>query len=317
MASFASGYIKYINHLEQINDAVFGNVDLMIQEIEESYHEHLAQIAEHIVCSKKRIKIIMLAGPSSSGKTTTAHCLKKYISETGRNVSIVSLDDFYLEKSQIPVLPDGTIDFDTVDALDISGIKSCIKKITEEGGRVEIPKFSFELSRPLDEPQILNIDEDDVVIIEGIHALNPIFVDNISQDTLVRIYVSVKQPIKDENGIVMSPSDIRLVRRIVRDVQFRNSPPEKTLNMWDMVERGEDRYIRPYRFTADFTVNSIHLYEPCVLRTMAIPMLRAIERDSSKYRKARELEGKLMRFESINKTLVPSNSILREFIGND
>ena len=131
----------------------------------------------------------------------------------------------------------------------------------------------------------------------------------------MKLYVSVKQQIKSANGEVFSPMDLRLVRRIVRDVQFRDTTPERTISMWSQVVKGEDRYIRPYRLSADYTVNSIHIYEPCVMRMMAIPLLRAIAEDSPYYRKARDLESRLMRFEPIDPALVPENSMLREFLG--
>lgn len=316
MSSFASGYIKYINHIEQINDAVFEDIPKMINEIEESYHDHLKSIASHIVNHKTNVKVCMLAGPSSSGKTTTAHCLQEYMRDLGRIVYIISLDDFYLPKKDIPCLQDGTKDFDTVNALNIEGIKNCISSILS-CGELEVPKYNFTKGKPEEEKRFFKIEENDLVILEGIHALNPIFTDFISTEHLVKLYVSVKQGIEDENGMVINPNELRLTRRLVRDVRFRGCGAEETLSMWNMVNIGEDKYIRPYRFTADYTVNSIHLYEPCVLRKFAIPMLRAIERYSPYYKNARALEAKLMRFEVIDASYVPKTSILREFIGNE
>ena len=153
------------------------------------------------------------------------------------------------------------------------------------------------------------------MIVEGIHGLNPIFTKELPEESCIKLYVSVKQQIKDANGEVMAPQDLRLVRRIVRDIKFRNTTPEHTLSMWPEVVSGEDKYIRPYRISADYTVNSIHIYEPCVLRTIAIPLLRDIAADSPHYRKARDLESRLMRFEPVSPELVPRNSMLREFLG--
>ena len=151
--------------------------------------------------------------------------------------------------------------------------------------------------------------------MEGIHGLNPIFTRDLPEDVCLKLYVSVKQQIKDANGEVLSPWSLRLVRRIVRDIQFRGSTAENTLHMWAQVVEGENRYIRPYRISADYTVNSIHIYEPCVLRTVAIPLLRAIAADDLHYKKARDLESRLMRFEPIDPALVPNGSMLREFLG--
>ena len=133
----------------------------------------------------------------------------------------------------------------------------------------------------------------------------------------MKIYTSVKQGIKDANGTVISPMDLRLVRRLVRDYHFRNTSQERTFSMWPNVVAGENKYIRPYRHTSDITVNSIHIYEPCVLRNHAIPLLRAIAPDSPYFQKARELEARLMRFEPISDSLVPEDSMLREFLGKN
>ncbi len=314
MSSFASGYIKYINHLEQINDAAIANPEKMIYEVEQSYHEHLQTIANNIVTHKNDVNICMLAGPSSSGKTTTATLLCKYLNKLNKKAHLLSLDNFYLDTDKVPVRADGSKDFETVKALDTEKVCDCIKKIIN-GESYEVPTFDFTSGKSISSTKY-EMDENSIVVLEGIHGLNPLFTKEISEEKLLKLYVSVKQSIKDANGDVMSAEDIRLIRRIVRDIQFRSCPPEKTLSMWPDVMDGEDKYIRPYRLTADYTVNSIHIYEPGVLRNIAIPLIRDIASDSLYYRKARSMEAKLMRFEKINSALVPENSVLREFIGN-
>ena len=213
-----------------------------------------------------------------------------------------------------PRLPDGEYNYESVEALDVEAIKQCLLDIITTG-RFSVPSYNFALGRPTGQPRLYQLGEGDIVIVEGIHGLNPLFTRELPQGSCVKLYVSVKQQIKSANGDVISPMDLRLVRRIVRDVQFRDTTPERTLSMWDQVVEGEDRYIRPYRLSADYTVNSIHIYEPCVMRTVAIPLLRAIAEDSPYYRKARDLEARLMRFEPISASLVPENSMLREFLG--
>ena len=314
MSNFASGYIKYINHLEQINDAALSRPAVMIGEVEDSYREHIKNIARNIVTHYGKAKICMLAGPSASGKTTTAHFLRDYLGEFGVRATIVSMDDFYLGAEDVPTLPDGTKDFETVNALDIELVKSCLKSVIESGSCM-LPKYYFgDGKRELNVTK-LDIQDHGFVIMEGIHALNPVFTKELPEGSAIKLYVSVKQQIKDVNGDVISPMDIRLVRRICRDVQFRGTSVERTLSMWPNVVHGEDMYIRPYRLSADYTVNSIHIYEPCVLRGAVIPQLRAIPEDSPYYRKARELDSYLMRFEPVNPDLVPENSMLREFLG--
>ncbi len=314
MGSFASGYIKYVNHLEQINDAAISKPEIMIKEVEESYQDHLKSIANKIATSDKNIKVCMLAGPSSSGKTTTAHLLKKYLSDFGKNAHIVSLDNFYHETHKLPVFSDGSKDYESVHSLDVESVKSCIKNIVD-GKDIDLPEFDFTLAKAVNYTNIKQVSGNEIFIIEGIHGLNPLFTKDVVNEQTVKLYVSVKQSIKDANGEVISPMDIRLVRRIVRDIQFRSSSLERTLSMWKSVVDGENRYIRPYRLTADYTVNSTHIYEPCVFRTMAIPLLREIPEDNIYFRKARDIESKLMRFEAVDASYVPDNSLLREFIG--
>ncbi len=316
MSNFASGYIKYINHLEQINDAALINPQNMINEVEASYEEHLQNIARNIVSRQEKVKICMLAGPSSSGKTTTAHLLKEHLCEFGKNAHIISMDNYYFAREEAPLRHDGTRDFETLDAVDINGIQACLNDIVS-GKKLLIPTYDFTLGRRTQELTEIDLDEDDIIIMEGIHALNPVFTSKILNSCVIKLYVSVKQPIKDANGDVIGPMDLRLVRRIVRDMQFRNTTPEKTLEMWNNVMDGENKYIRPYRLSADYTVNSIHIYEGCVMRTLAIKTLRAIAQDSPYYKKARQLESKLMRFEPIDISHVPTNSMLREFIGSN
>lgn len=314
MSNFASGYIKYINHLEQINDAAISDPARMIEEVEGSYREHLRNIARNITERRERVRVVMLSGPSSSGKTTTAHLLRDYLGDFGVRAVIISLDDFYLGRERAPRLPDGSYDYESVAALDEERIRQCLNSVVTTG-EFSVPRYSFALGRPNGEDRQYHLAPEDVAIVEGIHGLNPVFTRDLPGEVCVKLYVSVKQQIKDVNGEVISPWDLRLVRRIVRDIQFRSAPAEQTLSMWPQVVEGENRYIRPYRISADYTVNSIHIYEPCVLRTVAIPLLRAIAADSLYYKKARDLESRLMRFEPVSANLVPENSMLREFLG--
>lgn len=314
MSSFASGYVKYINHLEQINDAALARPQQMIDEVEDAYREHLMNIARNIVTHYADARICMLAGPSSSGKTTTAHLLRDYLLALGVKAQIISLDDFYLGEENTPTLPGGDKDYETVHALDIALVQSCLDDLIQKG-MCSLPAYDFATGKRRLNARTLDVRDHGFVIIEGIHALNPVFIRALPEGSAIRLYVSVKQQIKDVNGEVMSPMDVRLVRRIARDVQFRNTPAERTLDMWENVVDGENRYIRPYRLSADYTVNSIHIYEPCVLRGRVIPLLREITEDSPFYRKARELDARLMRFEPVDPDLVPDNSMLREFLG--
>lgn len=316
MNSFGNSYRKYVSHLEQINDAALHFPQKMIDELEFAFAEDLAAAAHTIAANRKECRIVMLSGPSSSGKTTTAHRLIGVLEEMGIHAVSISLDDFYRGEGLAPVLPDGSFDYEAVEALDIERVEDCLRCLMEEK-RCEIPQFDFMKHEPAPETREIVLGDDSVAVVEGIHSLNPVFTRCLPEKQVMKIYVSVKQGIKDANGTVISPMDLRLIRRIVRDYATRNASTEQTLGMWSTVVSGEDRYIRPYRHTSDITINSIHMYEPCVLRGAAIPILRAISPDSRWFRKARDLEARLMRFEPIPSSMVPENSLLREFIGQE
>lgn len=314
MSNFASGYIKYINHLEQINDSAIKNPAKMISEVEHSYHEHLRNISRNIQEEHSTARIVMLSGPSSSGKTTTAYMLKHYLQSFGIQSVIISMDNFYKGKDLAPLHSDGRRNYESVDALNVEKLKECLASLISTG-EFHVPNYNFSIGLPDAEETAYRVGVHDIVIIEGIHALNPVFTKDLPEERLIKLYVSVKQQIKDANGEVLSPLDLRLARRIVRDMRERDTLPDHTLAMWASVIEGENNYIRPYRISADYTVNSIHLYEPCVLRTVIIPVLREIAADSLNYKKARDLESRFMRFEPIDRSLVPENSMLREFLG--
>ncbi len=286
----------------------------MIREVENSYQEHIRNVARNIAQEHAHAKIAMLSGPSSSGKTTTAHILQERLREFNIHSVIISLDNFYRGRGEAPLLPDGTRDYEALEALRVDKLKECLVSLVNTG-KCSVPVYNFTLGRPEEQEQDIAVTEQDIVIIEGIHALNPTLTKELPEEKLIKLYVSVKQPIKDANGEVTSPLDLRLTRRIVRDVHSRGTTAETTLAMWPSVVAGEDKYIRPYRISADYTINTIHIFEPCVMRRQAIPLLREIPQDSPYYRKARDLESRLMRFEPIDENLVPEKSMLREFIG--
>ena len=218
MSNFASGYVKYINHLEQINDAAVAQPARMIREVEDAYHDHLENIARNITGHHRNVRVIMLSGPSSSGKTTTAKLLRDFLTAYGASSHIVSLDDFYRGVGKAPKLPGGGYNYESVEALDVESIKRCLLDIIATG-EFSVPRYDFALGRPNGEPRRYRIGPRDMVIVEGIHGLNPLFTKELPEDSCVKLYVSVKQQIKDANGEVFSPMDLRLVRRIVRDIQ--------------------------------------------------------------------------------------------------
>lgn len=179
-----------------------------------------------------------------------------------------------------------------------------------------MPLFNFEVHQPFSYKKHVELKENEVAIVEGIHALNPVITDKLPAQGVKKIYISVKQGILNGDCELFDANDMRLVRRIVRDFNFRGTNAERTLTMWPSVMDGERKYIKPYRGEVDYTINSLHLYETCVLKEKAIKILEAVPSSSEQYTAAQNMVNVLSQFASIDDALVPHNSILREFIGD-
>ena len=304
------------NYYESINALAAGQPEQFIHASEERYRNIIRRVAEQAV-SSGAASIILLAGPSASGKTTTAGKSAQALVESGHGAYTVSLDNFYLNQDLSPRLPDGTPDFETVHALDIPLIHETFCRLMQDG-RCELPLFDFPSGRRLIQTERLKLEKGDVVIVEGLHALNPLIYEAFPPEHLLKAYVSVSSRIYTEKGkIVLNKRNLRFVRRLIRDSRFRATNVYQTYLLWQSVQRGEDLYLFPFRGNADVRINSIHLYEPCVFREEAVGMLRQIEPEHPFYRDAVRMIASLERFEPIARELVPEESLLREFMGND
>lgn len=317
MRNYVDYYINFTEVMSEINDAALKEPQELISQMERLYAQTINSIAEFIIGGEKGNKLLMLAGPSGSGKTTTAAMLCRAIENHGVNAIRVSLDDFYLGEEHTPKDSDGKPDYECVEALDIPLMHRCLADIVNNRPAI-LPKFDFHTKKRIPEGHVLDLKGDNVIVVEGIHALNPVICDELPDSKLLKVYCSVKQGIRRSRGVkrnVIGPYDLRLIRRMVRDNQFRNTPADVTFDMWPSVRRGEETYLRPHKGCADVTINSLHIYEPCVMAQLALPLLRAIEKDSMHYKLACDLIKKLDKFNSIDTKYVPENSLLREFIG--
>lgn len=314
MAQPKLDYIHYANRLEIINERSGHDPAAFVAQTEQRYHDAVEEAAQQILASTDRCGIVMLAGPSSSGKTTTAHLLADAVKRKGIPAVIVSLDDFYLGERNAPMLKNGQHDYESLQAIDVPRLQSCLLDLMTK--RVcEMPVFNFEVHQPHPYTRHVVLREHEVVVVEGLHALNPVISENLPKDRLLKVYISVKQGIDDGEEELLSPKDIRLIRRVVRDYNFRGSMPERTLSMWGNVLDGERKYINPYRPGADLIINSFHAYELGVLAPVAIPLLQAVPDGSPFFSWCKPLLKALERFLPIRTELVPQTSILREFIG--
>lgn len=316
MRNFVDYYIKYTERLCHINDAVKNSPCDLIRQMEDQYSKRVNEIADFVMSIGKGRKIVMLAGPSSSGKTTTANMIVKRVEDSGASAVRISLDEFFKGERQAPLLPNGLYDYESVEALNIPLMQECLTALLSDG-RCMMPRFDFDAKKPAPERTLLEVGENDVIIVEGIHALNPIVTNFLPEEKMVKIYISVKQGIKEGSDEVISAHQIRFLRRLVRDYKFRSSTPERTFAMWPTVERGEKLYIEPYKRMATVTINSIHIYEVNAIADTAIKILGEVSPQSEYYEQAQEYINKLSLFKILDEALIPQNSMIREFIGYD
>lgn len=314
MEKLAAKYVAYRNSVEEINRSVRTDADGFVRKAEADYQNNIAGIAREIASESPACRLVMLAGPSSSGKTTTAHLLKKALEEIGVGSVSISLDDFYLGESLAPMMPNGKRDFECLEALDVREIQECLSELVRSN-RSMLPVFDFEQHVPYPHRRQVVLHDREVAVVEGIHALNPILIRALPEFRVHRIYISVKQGVCDCSGEVLGPNAIRLIRRIVRDYHFRRTSPEATLSMWPNVMSGEYRYIKPFRADADTTINSFHAYELSVLKEPAVKLLSTVPGDSPQHAAAVKLIDGISHFEPLDPVLVPKDSMIREFIG--
>ena len=298
--------------VDYINASVKEAPEKIISECEGRYKKIIDTTAERICRSDGRT-LVMVAGPSSSGKTTTSKLLKKAIEEKGRRAKMISLDDFYRSQGEIYFFEDGTVDYETVKALDVDYIGECLHSLMNEG-RCRLPRFSFKTKKR--EYYVETVaEQDDIIIVEGLHALNPVITDQLENEQMVKIYVSVSSRIFDGDEVLMSKRDIRLLRRMIRDYHHRASSPENTFYLWNGVRMGEDRYLFPFEDRADIKIDSLHAYEVCAFKQVGLKVLDRTDKSSIYYPAAQALREKLSAFVSIGEDSVPEGSLLNEFIG--
>ena len=298
--------------VSKINSNIADDKDNFISQCENNYRKQLTEISEQIASVNGRV-LVMLAGPSSSGKTTTANILKQDFINKGRHSIVVSLDDFYRDQEESFYFEDGTIDYETVKSIDTDYVDRCLENLIHKGEAM-MPYFSFK-TKVREGYNKVQVHDDEIIIVEGLHALNPLITDPLKNENMIKLYVSVSSRIYDDTDVLLTKRDMRFIRRMIRDYHFRDSSVEHTFYLWKGVKMGEDRYLFPYSKRADIRIDSIHPYEVCIFKDIAIKLLDHIGSDSIYYPTASELKSKLMRFVSLKENDVPETSLLKEFIG--
>lgn len=304
-----------ISNIGELNESIINNNAGEIIKLSEMIQDYkLLSIAEKITLNKKDIKIILISGPSSSGKTTTSKKLALYLKTLGLSPHQLSLDDYFLNREDTPLDEDGKPDFESLRAIDVKLFNSQMEKLLK-GTKVITPTYDFVLGKK-NFNKTIQMKDNDVLIIEGLHALNNNLLKNIDKKNKYKIYISPLAFMGIDNDNRISMTDIRLLRRIVRDNRTRGYSPEHTLTTWESVRKGEEKYVFPFQDEADTIFNSILAYELCVLKTYAEPLLFSVNSDSPEYLTAIRLIELLKFVLPIPSDTVPDVSILREFIGN-
>ena len=286
----------------------------MLRLFETHYEDQLSLIAEEIYKKKDQIKIILLAGPSSSGKTTTAKKLSLYLKVKGLNCHQISLDDYFVNRDIAPRDENGDLDFSSIDSIDTTLFNNHLSKLLSSH-KVSMPTFDFITGKKEYNDNYLKLEEGEILIIEGIHTLNEKLTKNIPRENKFKIFMSPLIHLKLDNHNRVHTTDVRKIRRIVRDNQFRGTDAETTLAMWPNVDKEARLSIYPYQDDADAMINSSLGYELSVLRIYAEPLLYGIDSNSAQYPEAIRLINLLRNFLPITSEVVPKDSILREFIG--
>ena len=304
-----------ISYLADLNEAIRkGDTEELIRSSEWLQSRQLEEFAEKVV--EKRKRIVLIAGPSSSGKTTTAKRICGEISRlTGVEPLYLGTDDYFVERKDTPIGPDGKPDFEGLDCVDLGLFNQQMEDLLA-GREVDIPEFDFISGTKVFGKRITTLGKNQVLVIEGIHSLNDVLTENIPREDKFKIYISPLTQIGIDRHNRISTADARLLRRIVRDNQFRGYNAELTLGIWPKVRAGESVNIFPYSSSADVVFNSSTVYETNMLKTFAEPLLEAIPETSPQYDEAQRILTFMKYFEKIESTdAVPDNAILREFIG--
>jgi len=304
-----------IEQVQDVNDYIRSGRTMKLVSIAEALHEkEISIIADAILQHRRALRLLLVSGPSSSGKTSFSQRLSTQLEVNGLKPIALSLDHYFVNREHTPRDADGKYDFDSMEALDLPLLKQQIVQLID-GERVSVPQFDFITGQRLAEYKPMQVGPSEILIIEGIHALNPELVTSINRNLIYKLYISALGGLNIDLMSRVPTSEIRLLRRLVRDDKYRGVTPENTIHQWDSVRRGEYQNIFKFQEEADVMFNSSMLYEMNALRPFAETALQKIPADSPYYDTRERLMNLLSFFEPLDVSKVPFNSILREFIG--
>lgn len=307
--------IIHIENSVDLNRVVsLGKINDLIKIDETLQSNRLLEVAKTINQKRNSLKIVLLAGPSSSGKTTTSRKLCLLLRSFGLNPKVISMDDYFVERTETPKDKNGNYDYECLEALDLKLFDKQMASLLR-GEEVVIPTYNFTLGKK-EFNKKMQLNQEDIIVIEGIHALDTKILTNIPKERKFKIYISPLTELNIDNHNRISTTDNRLLRRIIRDNRTRNYSVEKTLAQWPSVRKGEEEYIFPFQDEADLIINSATIYEIGVLKTYVEPLLFSVPIESPFYEEAMRLLRFLRLFLPIPADAIPQDAIIREFIGN-
>ena len=303
-----------IRTVGDFNQAIDANHSTDIINISEALQEKkIAKIAEEIA-SRKGVKLVLLAGPSSSGKTTSCKRLSIQLAVNGLKPLQISLDDYFVDREKTPKDASGEYDYESIYALDLDLINEQFNALFR-GEEVELPKYDFQSGKSKKSGKRLKMNDNNVLVVEGIHALNPELTAHIPQEQIFRVYASALTTILLDNHNYIPTTDNRLLRRIIRDYKYRGVSAQETIHRWPSVRAGENKWIFPFQENADAMLNTAMLYELAVIKMQAEPLLQQVPENCEEYAEAYRLLKFLKYFKGIPYNNLPPTSLLREFLG--
>jgi len=296
--------------IDDINHLVKTEPRALISLAERDYS---AQLREAVIRFDGH-RVLCLAGPSGSGKTTTANKLAQMLTKEGAPTIVLSMDDFYKnQKDLVPV--EGKLNFEVIEALEVGILRQKIEDLLEKG-ETDLPRYDFQTGIRTDDAVKATLPPHGAIIIEGIHGLHEEVAECFDPKLLFRVYISPHSGFQNDDGIGVDKRQVRLTRRMIRDSHHRDTTPMETLKLWEEVCRAEDLYVRPMARFADFRINSVHLYEPCLFRNEMIALLNQVPKDSKYYQMTENLKYSLAQFAPLDEEYLPEDSLLREFTKN-
>jgi uridine kinase len=307
--------IMNLNNVGEFNVACRNNQSFNLIKVSEALHEKkVASIADMIAQRGQKVRFVLVSGPSSSGKTTFSKRLSIQLMVSGLKPVVLSLDNYFVNRDDTPLDENGEWDFEHLHALDLPLFNQHMKQLLN-GEEVEIPTFNFEDGKRKAKGEMLKLSSDSVLVMEGIHALNPELIPGIPPETVFKVYVSALTTISIDNHNWIPTADTRLLRRIIRDYRFRNYSARETIARWPSVRRGEEKWIFPYQENADVMFNSALLFELAVLKRHAEPILAEVPKYCDEYTETHRMMKFLNYFVPIHDREIPPTSLLREFVG--